>query len=74
MEEKKEQMRKDIMSFWDGTKEDMKKRKAFMEFMNAAGMGDNTLYVYMRGECRRMPFLKIIGLLGCIKEFQKKKR
>lgn len=66
----RETMRQEIMSVWDETEKDIKKRKSLIDFLKKNGIAQNTIYVYMRGECRRMPLFKLKGLFECIKEFK----
>lgn len=67
----RETMRQEIMSFWDETEKDIKRRKSLIDFLKENGIAQNTIYVYMRGECRRMPLFKLKGLFECIKEFKR---
>lgn len=72
LEEEKESTRQQIMAFWEKTGENMEERNEFLAFLEVNGIGKNSIYTYMRGECRRMPLFKMKGLKVCIEEFQRK--
>lgn len=69
MRKEKEAIRKKIVVFWKGTKNDIEKRKSFITFMEDNEFSQSALYNYMRSDCVGVALFKLRAILACIDQF-----